>query len=85
MHVFMYVCMHVYVCMYSQVAAKVEEEALWILATVEKHNEKKGIFVVVDDDAGEDKRRRVIYIYRYTYIYVFFVALFFSCKNFMPC
>ena len=53
----MYVCM--YVCIHSQVAAKVEDEALWILATVEKHNEKKGIFVVVDDDAGEDKRRRV--------------------------
>lgn len=40
-----------------QVAAKVEDEALWILATVEKHNEKKGFFVVVDDDAGDDKRR----------------------------
>lgn len=34
-----------------------EDEALWILATVEKHNEKKGFFVVVDDDAGDDKRR----------------------------
>ena len=64
-YVCMYVCMHVfmYVRMYvrcSQVAAKVEEEALWILATVEKHNEKKGVFVVVDDDAGEDKRRCVV-------------------------
>lgn len=36
-----------------------EDEALWILATVEKHNEKKGFFMVVDDDAGDDKRRCV--------------------------
>eukprot|EP00752_Nemacystus_decipiens_P012029 g10664.t1 len=42
----------------DQVAAKVEDEALWILATVEKHNEKKGFFVVVDEDAGDDKRRQ---------------------------
>ncbi|CAM9323979.1 unnamed protein product, partial [Hapterophycus canaliculatus] len=42
----------------DQVAAKVEEGALWILATVEKHNEKKGLFVVVDDDAGDGKRRQ---------------------------
>ncbi|CBN75642.1 conserved unknown protein [Ectocarpus siliculosus] len=42
----------------DQVAAKVEDEALWILATVEKHNEKKGFFVVVDDDAGDGKRRQ---------------------------
>lgn len=45
----------------NKVAAKVEDESGdgWILATVEKHNEKKGLFVVVDDDiaAGDDKRR----------------------------
>lgn len=40
-----------------QVAAKAEGEPHWILATVEKHNEKKGVFGVVDDDAGEDARR----------------------------
>lgn len=45
--------------LFRQVAAKVEDEALWILATVEKHNEKKGLFVVVDDDAGDGKRRWV--------------------------
>lgn len=45
--------------LFCQVAAKVEDEALWILATVEKHNEKKGFFVVVDDDAGDGKRRWV--------------------------
>ncbi|CAM9868763.1 unnamed protein product [Ascophyllum nodosum] len=43
----------------DQVAAKVDDEALWILATVEKLNEKKGLFIVVDEDAGEGKRRDI--------------------------
>ena len=29
----------------------------WILATVVRHIEKKGTFVVVDEDAGEGKRK----------------------------